>query len=41
LIPIRNGQLELESARLDLNTNPEYQFQSRVIVNCGKVLGKK
>jgi hypothetical protein len=41
VIPIRNGQVELESAQLDLNTNPQYQFQSRVIVNWGKFLGKK
>ena len=41
VIPFRNGQVELESAQLDLNTNPQYQFQSRVIANLGKVLGKK
>jgi hypothetical protein len=41
VIPFRNGQVELESAQLDLNASPEYQFQSRVIVNWGKVLGKK
>jgi hypothetical protein len=41
VIPFRNGQIELESAQLNLNTNPEYQFQSRVIVNWGKVLARK
>jgi len=41
VIPFRNGQVELESAQLDLNTNPAYQFQSRVIVNWGKILAHK
>jgi hypothetical protein len=41
IIPIRNGQIELEAAQLDLNTNPEYQFQARVIVNWGAVFARK
>jgi len=41
IIPFRNGQVELETAQLDLNTNPEWQFQSRVIVNWGKILSRK
>jgi hypothetical protein len=41
VIPFRNGQVELETAQLDLNTKPEWQFQSRVIVNWGKILSRK
>jgi hypothetical protein len=41
VIPFRSGQVELETAQLDLNTKPEYQFQARVIVNWGKVLAHK
>jgi hypothetical protein len=41
IIPFRNGQVELESAQLDLNTQPELQFQARVIVNWGAVFGRK
>jgi hypothetical protein len=41
VIPFRNGQVELETAQLDLNVKPEWQFQARVIVNWGKVLSRK
>jgi len=41
VIPFRNGQLEIESAQLDLNVSPEWQFQTRIIVNWGAVLAKK
>jgi hypothetical protein len=40
-IPFRNGQVELSTQQLDLNTKPEWQFQARVIVNWGKVLARK
>jgi hypothetical protein len=41
VIPFRNGQVELSTQQLDLNTGPEAQFQARVIVNWGKVLGRR
>lgn len=41
VIPFRNGQVELESAQLDLNTTPELQLQARVIVNWGQVFSPK
>jgi hypothetical protein len=41
VIPFRNGQVELESAQLNLNVQPEWQFQARAIVNCGAVFKKK
>jgi hypothetical protein len=41
VIPFRNGQVEIEAAQLDLNTSPEWQFQTRVIMNCGKILSHK
>jgi hypothetical protein len=41
VIPFRKGQVELETAQLDLNTSPEWQFQTRVIVNWGKILSHK
>ncbi len=41
VIPVRNGQVELETAQLDLNTQPQWQFQTRVIVNWGKILARK
>jgi len=41
VIPFRNGQVELETAQLDLNTSLEWQFQTRVIVNWGKILARK
>ena len=37
VIPFRNGQVELETAQLNLNTGVEVQFQARVIVNWGRV----
>lgn len=40
IIPFRNGQVELDTAQLDLNTSPAAQFQARVIVNWGRVLGR-
>jgi hypothetical protein len=41
IIPFRNGQVELEAAQLDLNVSPQWQFQTRVIVNWGKVFSRK
>ncbi|MGO9338794.1 MAG: hypothetical protein ACLPY1_14940 [Terracidiphilus sp.] len=41
VIPFRNGQAEVETAQLDLNTQPQWQFQTRVIVNWGKILARK
>lgn len=41
IIPFRNGQVELETAQLDLNTSPEWQFQTRIIKNWGKILSRK
>jgi hypothetical protein len=41
IIPFRNGQVELETAQLNLNVQPEWQFQTRVIVNWGKILSRK
>ncbi|MGD0630466.1 MAG: hypothetical protein ABR987_14005 [Terracidiphilus sp.] len=41
VIPFRNGQVELETAQLDLNAQPQWQFQTRVIMNCGKILAHK
>jgi hypothetical protein len=41
VIPFRNGQLEIETAQLDLNVKPEWQFQTRIIVNWGKVFPRK
>ena len=41
VIPFRNGQVELETAQLDLSTSPEWQFQTRAIVNWGKILSRK
>jgi len=40
ILPFRNGQVEVETAQLDLNTKPEWQFQTRVIVNWGKILSR-
>lgn len=37
VIPFRNGQVELETAQLNLNTGLEVQFQARVIVNWGQL----
>jgi hypothetical protein len=41
ILPFRNGQVELEAAQLDLNLNPEWEFQSRVIVNWGALPARK
>jgi hypothetical protein len=41
ILPFRNGQVELEAAQLDLNVNPEWEFQTRVIVNWGSILARK
>jgi hypothetical protein len=41
VIPFRNGQVELESAQLDLNGSPQWQFQARAIVNWGRVFARK
>jgi len=41
VIPLRNGQVEIETAQLDLNTQPLWQFQTRVIMNWGKILARK
>jgi hypothetical protein len=41
VIPFRNGQVEIETAQLDLNTQPQWQFQTRVIMNWGKILARK
>jgi hypothetical protein len=37
VIPLRNGQVELEAAQLNLNTGPEVQFQARVVMNWGQL----
>jgi len=41
VIPFRNGQVELATEQLDLNANIQVQFQARVIVNWGKVFGRR
>jgi hypothetical protein len=41
VIPFRNGQVEVETAQLDLNTQPQWQFQTRVIMNWGRILARK
>ena len=41
VIPFRNGQVELATQQLNLNTSPQAQFQANVIVNWGKLLGRK
>jgi len=38
VLPFRNGQVELASQQLSLNTHPAWQFQARVSVNWGKLL---
>lgn len=40
VLPFRNGQVELASQQLGLNTDPAWQFQARVTVNWGKLLGR-
>lgn len=37
VIPFRDGQVELETAQLNLNNGVQAQFQARVIVNWGRV----
>lgn len=41
VLPFRNGQVELATEQLNLNTNPAVQVQARVIVNWGKWLGRR
>jgi len=41
VIPFPKGQVELATQQLTLNTSPTWQFQTRVIVNWGKVLARK
>jgi hypothetical protein len=41
VMPFRNGQIELETAQLNLNVQPAYQFQARIIVNWGAILARK
>jgi hypothetical protein len=41
VIPFRNGQVEIETAQLNLNANPMWQFQTRVIVNWGAIFKGK
>jgi hypothetical protein len=41
VFPFRNGQVELETAQLDLNVQPEWQFQTRIIVNWSKTFSRK
>jgi hypothetical protein len=38
ILPFRNGQVELASQQLNLNTSVDWQFQARVIVNWGNLL---
>jgi hypothetical protein len=40
ILPFRNGQVELATQQLDLNTGVEAQFQARVIVNWGKLFAR-
>jgi hypothetical protein len=41
VLPFRNGQVELATQQLNLNTDPAVQVQARVIVNWGKLLGRR
>jgi hypothetical protein len=41
VLPFRNGQLELASQQLNLNTSPVWQFQARVTVNWGNLFRRK
>jgi hypothetical protein len=41
ILPFRNGQVELATQQLDLNTSAEAQFQARVIVNWGKLFARR
>jgi hypothetical protein len=40
-IPFRNGQIELATEQLTLNTDPAVQFQARVIMNWGALLSRR
>jgi hypothetical protein len=40
VIPFQNGQVELETAQLNLNGALQVQFQARVIVNWGKIFAR-
>ncbi len=40
VIPFSNGQAEIATQQLGLNTHPVWQFQARVTVNWGKLLRK-
>jgi len=40
-LPFRNGQVELSTQQLNLNNNPAWQFQARVIVNWDRVFAKR
>jgi hypothetical protein len=40
-IPFRNGQVELATEQLTLNGSPQVQVQARLVMNWGKVLGRK
>jgi len=37
VIPFHNGQVEFATQQLNLSTSPQWQFQTRVIVNWGKI----
>jgi hypothetical protein len=41
VIPFRNGQIELATEQLTLNSEPATQIQAFVIVNWGKVFGRR
>lgn len=41
ILPFRNGQVELASQQLNLNTGVEWQWQARVIVNWGQVFAHR
>ena len=41
ILLFRNGQVELETAQLDLNVKPEWEFQARIIVNWGALFARK
>jgi hypothetical protein len=41
VIPFRNGQIELATEQLTLNSDPTAQVQARVIVNWGKLLSRR
>jgi hypothetical protein len=40
IFPFRNGQVELSSQQLNLDTDPAWQLQARVTVNWGRVFGR-